>query len=128
MFRRARPREASISSRESSQAAPPPPASAALIKVALVGDSQVGKTSLMVRYVEGAFDETQLPTQGVNFMEKTVSMGREDSSHDVTFSIGHSCSVLAQIFIRNNTVLRSICLSFYTTESIVSVSSSVCFC
>ena len=35
-----------------------------VVKVALVGDSQVGKTSLMVRYVEGAFDETQLQTQG----------------------------------------------------------------
>lgn len=37
---------------------------APLVKVALVGDSQVGKTSLMVRYVEGGFDETQLQTQG----------------------------------------------------------------
>ena len=36
-----------------------------LVKVALLGDAQVGKTSLMVRYVEGAFDETQLHTQGV---------------------------------------------------------------
>ena len=69
--------------------APPPPA---LVKVALVGDSNVGKTSLMVRYVEGVFDETQLPTQGVNFMDKTVAL----RSQSVTFSIwdigGHSDS------------------------------------
>ncbi len=58
---------------------PQPP----LVKVALVGDSGVGKTSLMVRYVEGTFDETQLPTQGVNFMEKTVSV----QGHEITFSV-----------------------------------------
>mmetsp|Transcript_31162 Transcript_31162/g.51645 ORF Transcript_31162/g.51645 Transcript_31162/m.51645 type:complete len:253 (-) Transcript_31162:321-1079(-) len=54
-----------------------------LVKVALLGDSQVGKTSLMGRYVEGSFEETELQTQGVNFMEKTISI-RE---HPVTFSI-----------------------------------------
>mmetsp|Transcript_8793 Transcript_8793/g.17724 ORF Transcript_8793/g.17724 Transcript_8793/m.17724 type:complete len:268 (+) Transcript_8793:36-839(+) len=54
-----------------------------LVKVALVGDSGVGKTSLMVRYVEGTFDETQLPTQGVNFMENTVSV----QGHEITFSV-----------------------------------------
>lgn len=62
------------------------------MKVALIGDSQVGKTCLMTRYVEGSFDETQLHTQGVNFMEKTVQL----ESHEVTFSIwdigGHTSS------------------------------------
>ena len=61
--------------------APPPPT---LVKVALLGDSQVGKTSLMQRYVEGTFDETQLHTQGINFMEKTIALGKQ---HQVTFSI-----------------------------------------
>lgn len=60
-----------------SSSAPP------LIKVALVGDSGVGKTSLMVRYVEGTFDETQLPTQGVNFSEKTIHI----QGHEITFSV-----------------------------------------
>lgn len=54
-----------------------------LVKVALLGDAQVGKSSLMVRYVESAFDEMQLHTQGVSFMEKTVSLGGQE----VTFSI-----------------------------------------
>ncbi|KAL1507058.1 hypothetical protein AB1Y20_007920 [Prymnesium parvum] len=56
---------------------------APLIKVALIGDSQVGKTSLMVRYAEGAFEAHQSETQGVNFMERTVSM----QGHELTFSI-----------------------------------------
>lgn len=54
-----------------------------LIKVALVGDSHVGKTSLMVRYAEGAFAEHQPPTQGVNFMERVISVG----DTEITFSI-----------------------------------------
>ena len=41
----------------------------------MVGDSQIGKTSLMVKYVEGSFDEDYIQTLGVNFMEKTISVG-----------------------------------------------------
>eukprot|EP00954_Amorphochlora_amoebiformis_P007086 551355-Amorphochlora_amoeboformis.AAC.1 len=42
------------------------------IKVAMVGDPQIGKTSLMVKYVEG-----------VNFMEKTIEL----KNAEITFSI-----------------------------------------
>ena len=35
------------------------------VKVGMVGDSQVGKTSLMVKYVEGAFDEDYIQTLGI---------------------------------------------------------------
>ncbi|KAJ9118596.1 septum-promoting GTP-binding protein 1 [Naganishia vaughanmartiniae] len=54
-----------------------------VLKVGMVGDSQIGKTSLMVKYVEGSFDEDYIQTLGVNFMEKTVSI----RSTDITFSI-----------------------------------------
>ena len=64
-------------------AAQPTKGTNTLIKVALLGDAGVGKTSLMARYVEGAFDRTQLPTQGINFMERTVSLGGQD----IVFSI-----------------------------------------
>jgi GTP-binding protein of the ras superfamily involved in termination of M-phase len=66
----------------------------------MVGDSQIGKTSLMVKYVEGSFEyvplqipyatrltmicsEDYIQTLGVNFMEKTVSI----RSTDITFSV-----------------------------------------
>ncbi|CAJ0648851.1 8465_t:CDS:2 [Entrophospora sp. SA101] len=49
----------------------------------MVGDSQIGKTSLMVKYVEGSFDEDYIQTLGVNFMEKTISL----RNHQITFSI-----------------------------------------
>ncbi|KAH9444733.1 hypothetical protein Pst134EB_024990 [Puccinia striiformis f. sp. tritici] len=53
------------------------------IKVGMVGDSQIGKTSLMVKYVEGSFDEDYIQTLGVNFMEKTISI----RNTEITFSI-----------------------------------------
>ncbi|KAJ3336819.1 septum-promoting GTP-binding protein 1 [Gonapodya sp. JEL0774] len=51
--------------------------------VGMVGDSQIGKTSLMVKYVEGSFDDDYIQTLGVNFMEKTISI----RNTDITFSI-----------------------------------------
>eukprot|EP01087_Luapelamoeba_hula_P019452 TRINITY_DN644_c0_g1_i1.p1 TRINITY_DN644_c0_g1~~TRINITY_DN644_c0_g1_i1.p1 ORF type:complete len:259 (-),score=58.27 TRINITY_DN644_c0_g1_i1:96-872(-) len=57
--------------------------SAVVVKVGMVGDSEVGKTSLMVRYVEGKFDEDYICTLGVNFMEKTVTI----RNNDINFSI-----------------------------------------
>lgn len=44
------------------------------LKVGMIGDAQIGKTSLMVRYVEGGFDEDYIQTLGVNFMEKIVTI------------------------------------------------------
>lgn len=54
-----------------------------VLKVGMVGDSQIGKTSLMVKYVEGSFDEDYIQTLGVNFMEKTISI----RNTEITFSI-----------------------------------------
>jgi len=78
------------------------------IKVGMVGDSEVGKTSLMVQYVENKFDEDYICTlgpplfpapwlslfspprpnsilgaAGVNFMEKTITI----RNNDINFSI-----------------------------------------
>ncbi|KJE97098.1 sid3 [Capsaspora owczarzaki ATCC 30864] len=54
-----------------------------VVKVGMVGDSQIGKTSLMVKYVEGTFDEDYIQTLGVNFMEKTICI----RNTEITFSI-----------------------------------------
>ena len=35
-----------------------------VIKVGMVGDAQIGKTSLMVKYVEGSWDEDYIQTLG----------------------------------------------------------------
>ncbi|VVT54889.1 uncharacterized protein SAPINGB_P004313 [Magnusiomyces paraingens] len=53
------------------------------LKIGLIGDAQIGKTSLMVKYVEGDYDEDYIQTLGVNFMEKTVTI----RNTEITFSI-----------------------------------------
>lgn len=53
------------------------------LKVGMIGDAQIGKTSLMVKYVEGTFDEDYIQTLGVNFMEKVVRI----KNTEITFSI-----------------------------------------
>eukprot|EP00871_Galdieria_phlegrea_P004592 jgi/Galph1/5133/GphlegSOOS_G3747.1 len=54
-----------------------------VVKTALIGDPFVGKTSLMVKYVEGQFDEDYIQTLGVNFMEKSIFV----KNLEITFSI-----------------------------------------
>eukprot|EP00510_Aplanochytrium_minuta_P002172 CAMPEP_0184008746 /NCGR_PEP_ID=MMETSP0954-20121128/2164_1 /TAXON_ID=627963 /ORGANISM="Aplanochytrium sp, Strain PBS07" /LENGTH=225 /DNA_ID=CAMNT_0026287929 /DNA_START=27 /DNA_END=704 /DNA_ORIENTATION=+ len=54
-----------------------------VVKIGMVGDAQIGKTTLMVKYVEGKFDSDYIETLGVNFMEKSISL----KNADVTFSI-----------------------------------------
>jgi len=54
-----------------------------VVKIGMVGDAQVGKTTLMVKYVENKFDEDYIQTLGVNFMEKTITL----RNTEITFSI-----------------------------------------
>ncbi|KAH3766012.1 small monomeric GTPase [Pelomyxa schiedti] len=44
-----------------------------MLKVAMIGDTEIGKTSLMVRYVNGLYDD-MIPTMGINFMEKKITL------------------------------------------------------
>jgi GTP-binding protein of the ras superfamily involved in termination of M-phase len=37
-----------------------------VVKIGLVGDAQVGKTTLMVKYVENKFDEDYIQTLGIS--------------------------------------------------------------
>ncbi|KAJ5102235.1 hypothetical protein NUU61_004457 [Penicillium alfredii] len=73
------PQQSEVSQRAASQAAK----NSVVIKVGMVGDAQIGKTSLMVKYVEGSWDEDYIQTLGVNFMEKTISI----RNTEITFSI-----------------------------------------
>eukprot|EP01134_Creolimax_fragrantissima_P004935 CFRG4935T1 len=54
-----------------------------IVKVGMLGDAQTGKTTLMVKYVEGSFDEDYIQTLGVNFMEKSITIQQTE----ITFAI-----------------------------------------
>jgi len=63
--------------------APPAKQRDIVVKVGLIGDVETGKTSIMVKYVEGIFDQDYIETLGVNFMEKTISL----KNVNVTFTL-----------------------------------------
>jgi small GTP-binding protein len=46
-----------------------------IYKVALVGDGNVGKTSLVRRFCEDKFEDSRILTIGVDFLIKTVQLG-----------------------------------------------------
>ncbi|KAJ8660092.1 septum-promoting GTP-binding protein 1 [Lichtheimia ornata] len=48
------------------------PRNSVVLKTGIVGDTNIGKTSLMVKYAEGIFDPEYIQTLGVNFMEKSI--------------------------------------------------------
>ena len=46
-----------------------------LAKVAVIGDSSVGKTNLLMRYVNSDYHQTHIATIGIDFKVKTVNIG-----------------------------------------------------
>lgn len=46
----------------------------AVAKIAIVGDSTVGKTNLMMRYTNEAYVQTHVATIGIDFKVKIVSL------------------------------------------------------
>ena len=60
-----------------------------IAQVGLIGDSQIGKTSLMVKYVEGRLDEDYIETLGVNFMVRIVAWCSSNRSERRRVSFAH---------------------------------------
>ena len=50
---------------------------AILIKLMVLGDSNVGKTSFIYRYVDEKFSEKYVSTVGIDFREKTLEIPNE---------------------------------------------------
>jgi len=46
-----------------------------LFRIIIVGDSGVGKSSMMMQYTENVFQQSFLPTIGVDFRTKTIETG-----------------------------------------------------
>lgn len=53
-------------------------------KVVLLGDSAVGKTSLMNRFIQNAFSDSYISTVGAKVAKKVVGVSLDDSSYSVS--------------------------------------------
>ena len=42
------------------------------VKLVLLGDTRVGKSSIVLRFIKGEFDDYKAPTIGATFLTKTV--------------------------------------------------------
>lgn len=45
-----------------------------LFKIVMIGDSGVGKTNLLSRFIDGSFSMDSKPTIGVQFATKTINV------------------------------------------------------
>ncbi|KAM3145999.1 hypothetical protein pb186bvf_001977 [Paramecium bursaria] len=45
-----------------------------LFKILLIGNQEVGKSSILLRFADGCFNESYLPTIGVDFKIKTINV------------------------------------------------------
>lgn len=68
---------------------------ARIFKVIVIGDSNVGKTTLTYRFCQGKFLDKAEATIGVDFRSKTLNIDGED----VTVSIFHSYNFIGIVII-----------------------------
>ena len=68
-----------------------------LFKIVLIGDSGVGKSSIVKRYEEEIFISTNLPTIGVDFCIKTLQV----DLNAVKVCI-HTCCITIRAIFRNS--------------------------
>lgn len=47
------------------------------IKVVLLGEGRVGKTSILLRYIKGEYDERQVSTLQASYLDKKISVGNQ---------------------------------------------------
>ena len=84
-----------------------PEEGAATCKVVLIGESGVGKTSIISRYTTNIFKSQLMSTPGANFVTKNVIM--EDENQSIKFEIWDTAGqeryrALAKVFYKNAAV------------------------
>ena len=78
-------------------------------KVVLIGESGVGKTSIISRYINNSFQSHRLPTTGANYLTKTIIM-EEEENKSIKFEIWDTAGQekfrsLAKVFYKNAAVV-----------------------
>ena len=81
-------------------------------KVVLIGESGVGKTSIISRYISNTFSSVLLATPGANFTTKTVFL--KDENQSIKFEIWDTAGqekyrALAKVFYKN----AAVCILVY---------------
>ena len=81
-------------------------------KVVLIGESGVGKTSIITRYTRNQFKSQLMATSGANFVTKNVIM--EDENQSIKFEIWDTAGqekfrALAKVFYKN----ADVCILVY---------------
>ena len=76
-------------------------------KVVLIGESAVGKTSIISRYINNTFKSQLMSTPGANFVTKNVDM--EDEKQSIKFELWDTAGQeryrsLAKVFYKNAAV------------------------
>ncbi len=81
-------------------------------KVVLIGESGVGKTSIISRYISNTFSSVLMATPGANFTTKTVFL--KDQNQSIKFEIWDTAGqekyrALAKVFYKN----AAVCILVY---------------
>lgn len=92
----------------------------ALYKIVLIGDSGVGKTSLLLRFAEDVFNATPLQTIGVDFKIKTLKIDDKIVKVQVWDTAGQErFRSISQTYFRN----AHACIAVYDVTSKTSFES-----
>ena len=81
-------------------------------KVVLIGESGVGKTSIISRYISNTFSSVIMATPGANFTTKTIFL--KDENQSIKFEIWDTAGqekyrALAKVFYKN----AAVCILVY---------------
>jgi small GTP-binding protein len=81
-------------------------------KVVLIGESGVGKTSIISRYISNTFSSVLMATPGANFTTKTIFL--KDENQSIKFEIWDTAGqekyrALAKVFYKN----AAVCILVY---------------
>ena len=77
------------------------------IKILIIGDASVGKTSLLLKYVDNYFPETHMATIGVEFKEKAINTPKYKVTLNIWDTAGQERfkSITKSFFNKTNGIL-----------------------